>query len=172
MLKTLPSTAGPSGRTKPVSGFVISAVTDTDTAVEEILQRHHDLMRATSPEESCHVMTGAELRASGAHLFRISDAGGRVVGIGALKPLPGDRVELKSMHTLVEARGKGAAGALLTALLDQARCLNAREVLLETGSAQEFAPARRLYQRAGFVDCPPFEDYVNDPLSAFMKKSL
>lgn len=155
-----------------MSGFVVSAVTGPDPAVEDILQRHHDLMRATSPEESCHVMTGAELRASGAHLFRITDAGGRVVGIGALKPLPGNRVELKSMHTLAEARGQGAAGALLEALLDQARGLNAREVLLETGSAQEFAPARRLYQRAGFTACPPFGDYVEDPLSAFMKKSL
>lgn len=155
-----------------MSGFVARAVTGEDPQVEAVLERHHALMRATSPEESCHVMTGSELQASGARVFSISDANGAVLGIGALKPLAGNRVELKSMHTLSEARGCGVAAALLDALLSQARGLQATEVLLETGTAPEFAPARRLYERAGFSECPPFDAYTEDPLSVFMSKTL
>jgi putative acetyltransferase len=35
-----------------------------------------------------------------------------------------------------------------------------------------FLPARRLYERAGFVECPPFEGYREDPMSVFMTKVL
>lgn len=150
----------------------MSEVVAADAAVEDILARHHALMRATSPEESCHVMTGAELRASGARVFRVSGEAGQVLGIGALKPIGQDAVELKSMHTLSEARGRGVAAVLLQGLLAEARRIGAQEVLLETGSAEEFAPARRLYERAGFSECPPFGDYVEDPLSTFMHRAL
>lgn len=155
-----------------MSAFTVSEVTAADAAVEDVLARHHALMRSTSPEESCHVMTGAELRASGARVFRVADEDGQVLGIGALKPLGPEAVELKSMHTLSEARGRGVAAVLLAGLLTEAGRIGAREVLLETGSAEEFAPARRLYERAGFVECPPFGDYVEDPLSTFMQKPL
>ena len=152
--------------------YTVHEVTDLDKSVEDILARHHALMHATSPEESCHVMTGEELRASGARLFGIADQTGKVLGIGAIKPLTGHRVELKSMHTLPEARGMGLATILLERLLAEARLMGAKLVLLETGSSQEFAPARRLYERAGFTDCPPFEGYVDDPLSRFFQKPL
>ena len=33
-------------------------------------------------------------------------------------------------------------------------------------------PARRLYERAGFVECPPFADYVLDPHSVFYRLTL
>ena len=43
---------------------------------------------------------------------------------------------------------------------------------LETGSEEFFAPARRLYARAGFVECGPFGSYRPDPLSTFMTLPL
>ena len=39
---------------------------------------------------------------------------------------------------------------------------------LETGSWPFFDPARELYRRHGFVECPPFGDYVLDSNSVFM----
>ena len=39
---------------------------------------------------------------------------------------------------------------------------------LETGAWAYFAPARALYARHGFVECPPFGDYLPDPHSVFM----
>jgi len=45
-------------------------------------------------------------------------------------------------------------------------------VSLETGSQDFFAPARRLYERHGFVECGPFGDYVLDPHSVFFTREL
>jgi nucleoside-diphosphate-sugar epimerase len=36
----------------------------------------------------------------------------------------------------------------------------------------EFAPARALYARYGFVPCGPFGDYAEDPCSTFMTRAL
>ena len=35
-----------------------------------------------------------------------------------------------------------------------------------------FEPARRFYERSGFVPCEPFGSYVEDPLSSFMTLEL
>lgn len=43
---------------------------------------------------------------------------------------------------------------------------------LETGSMAFFEPARALYQRHGLVDCPPFGDYREDPLSCLLTRDL
>jgi len=43
---------------------------------------------------------------------------------------------------------------------------------LETGSAEAFEPARKLYASLGFEYCEPFADYVEDPYSVFMTKEL
>ena len=39
---------------------------------------------------------------------------------------------------------------------------------LETGSAEAFKPAQRLYESFGFVYCGPFGEYRQDPNSVFM----
>jgi putative acetyltransferase len=46
------------------------------------------------------------------------------------------------------------------------------KVSLETGSESPFQPARQMYQAHGFSECPPFADYVKDPLSVFMTRTL
>jgi len=43
---------------------------------------------------------------------------------------------------------------------------------LETGSWDYFQPAVSLYRNHGFVECPPFADYVQDPNSIFMTLDL
>lgn len=116
-------------------------------------------------------MDASELTAAGAVLYSLSDAG-TVVGIGALKPLGAGHGEIKSMHVAAEARGRGASKALLEALLDKARTDGMTRLSLETGVEDVFAPARRLYARYGFEECPPFGDYVVDPLSVFMTRAL
>ena len=76
--------------------------------------------------------------------------------------------EIKSMHTAEASRGRGVAAALVETILAEARRRGYRRLSLETGSMEEFAPARKLYARYGFSDCPPFADYVLDPNSVFM----
>lgn len=43
---------------------------------------------------------------------------------------------------------------------------------LETGAAEAFEPARRLYAAFGFTSCEPFADYVLDPYSVFMTRKI
>ena len=42
-------------------------------------------------------------------------------------------------------------------------------VYFATGTADYFAPARRLCARNGFTECPPFAGYALDPNSVFME---
>lgn len=155
-----------------LTGWVIRHLDGPDAAVDAVLARHHAAMRAASPEESCHVMTAAALRDAGARVYAIYDAAGAPGGVAALKPFADAAVELKSMHTLSEHRGKGLGRAMLQHLIDEARAAGATSVWLETGSEPGFAAARRMYETAGFEYCPPFGPYVKDPLSVFMTRSL
>lgn len=150
----------------------IVEVTAPDRRVDALLARHHAAMTAGSPAESCHVMTAEELRASGARLFAARDPDGTISAIGAFRPLSPTAVEVKSMHTASEARGRGLARRVLDHLLQAAREARAEEVLLETGTAPQFAPARALYVKTGFEPCPPFGGYRDDPLSTFMRLGL
>ena len=63
------------------------------------------------------------------------------------------------MHTAEAALGRGIGRAMLTHLLEVARTRGFRRVSLETGTTAAFAPARALYQSAGFVPCGPFAGY-------------
>jgi putative acetyltransferase len=54
----------------------------------------------------------------------------------------------------------------------EARHSGYERLFLETGSQEFFAPARRLYERHGFTDCPPFAGYEADPNSVFMSLLL
>jgi putative acetyltransferase len=139
--------------------------------VRALLLRHFELMRSLSPPESCHVMEPERLLDADALLLGLREEG-LLLGLGALTEIAPHHGELKSMHTAAEARGKGVARQLLEALLSAARDRGMTRVSLETGSADEFAPARALYEAAGFAICPPFGSYAEDPLSTFMTRSL
>ncbi|MEW9921142.1 GNAT family N-acetyltransferase [Marimonas sp. MJW-29] len=139
--------------------------------VQSLLTRHFDLMRALTPEEGCHVILPAKLNAEVALLIGVR-RNGTLPGIGALKQIGPDHGELKSMHTVAEARGQGVARKLLEALTAAAKARGIARLSLETGTAPAFGPARALYAKAGFEECPPFADYKPYPLSVYMTKSL
>ena len=139
--------------------------------IHNLLMTHHALMRSSSPEESCHVMAPGTLLDRGVTLFAARD-GDTVLGVGALAVIAPGHGELKSMHTAAEARGRGVARAVLGALIGAAQEQGLTRLSLETGSMPEFAAARALYETEGFDLCPPFGDYVEDPLSVFMTRTL
>lgn len=136
-----------------------------------LLQRHLDLMWASSPPESVHALDPGELAVSDVAFFTLRE-GPAVLGMGAVKRISDDHAEIKSMHVVAEARGRGLARVLLDHLMAEAGALGYARLSLETGVEDVFAPARALYARAGFSECPPFEGYVADPNSVFMTRLL
>jgi putative acetyltransferase len=135
--------------------------------VHRLLDEHLADMFASSPAESVHAL---DLEALSVPEIRFWSAreGSTLVGCGALKELTPDHAELKSMRTTQEARGRGVAAGLLAHILDDARTRGIARVSLETGTQDFFAPARRLYLRSGFIECPPFAGYTLDPNSVFL----
>ncbi len=81
-------------------------------------------------------------------------------------------MELKSIHTAAEARGRGVGRTIVDHLVSMARSKGATRVSLETGSMPEFAPSRALYARAGFVEREPVADYSVSRNSTFMTLDL
>jgi len=78
--------------------------------------------------------------------------------------------EVKRMFVRPALRGQGVAARMMSFLEEQARGKGCHALMLETGIHQPEAIA--LYRRFGYVDCPPFGEYREDPLSLFMRKDL
>ncbi len=76
------------------------------------------------------------------------------------------------MHTSEEARGRGVGRAMVDHLLAVAADQHYRRVSLETGTADDFAPARSMYLKVGFVPCEPFSIYTINPYSVCMTLEL
>lgn len=149
--------------------LTLRQVAVSEPQVAALITTHFELMRAQSPEESCHVLPPEAL--VGETLFGAFRED-QLLGIGALKLLTPEHGEVKSMHTVAHARGQGLARAILLRLIGHARDVGLRRVSLETGTALEFAPARALYAAQGFEACAPFGGYSADPLSAFLTLSV
>lgn len=139
--------------------------------LELMFQRHTAEMHAETPPESIHMMPKHALTHPAIAFFVIRDAG-RPVAMGAVKDLGDDEGEVKSMHVLSEARGRGLSRMLLRHLVAHARQSGLRRLSLETGVQPGFVAARGLYAGAGFSECPPFGTYRADPNSVFMTMSL
>ncbi len=141
------------------------------TAIQELLREHLRSMHEHSPPESVHALDIAALRKPEI-TFWTAWEGDELLGCGALKELDAAHAEIKSMRTSTSHRRKGVARRILVHILDEARRRSYRRLSLETGSHAPFEAARRLYEGFGFAYCDPFADYVEDPYSVFMTRTL
>jgi putative acetyltransferase len=164
----------PPRQTAPVHDLVIGTDDPATPDVRALLDHHLAFARRHSPPEDVHALDTEGLRADGVTFFSIRSAGtgGELLGVGALRHLDADHVEIKSMHTAEAARGRGIGRRMLDHLLDVARARGYRRVSIETGTMEAFAPARTLYASAGFVPCPPFAGYPTSPYSVCMALDL
>ncbi|WP_339710093.1 GNAT family N-acetyltransferase [uncultured Kriegella sp.] len=92
------------------------------------------------------------------------------VGCGAIKPYDSDTAEIKRMFVLPEARGKGLATQILTALEQWAGELNYKKCILETGKRQPEAIA--LYTKAGYTVIPNYGQYQRMENSVCFQKQV
>ncbi|WP_309710334.1 GNAT family N-acetyltransferase [Pseudolysinimonas sp.] len=136
------------------------------------LVAHHLVgMHASSPAESVFALDVEALREP-AVTFWSGWLGDDLVVIGALKVLDRTSGELKSMRVTDAHLGTGAGRAILRHIVGEAAARGMSTLWLETGSTDDFWPARRLYSSEGFVECGPFADYPENPFSIFMTRSL
>lgn len=142
-----------------------------DPRVIEMLARHMQTNIAVTPPGSVHALDVERLKSSDIAFFS-AWRGDTLVGVGALKSLDAEHGEVKSMHTLADARRSGIGQAMLGHIIAVARAKGMRRLSLETGSFEFFRPAVALYQKFGFVECEPFADYAPDPNSTFMTLAL
>lgn len=139
--------------------------------IKEFLEEHIEDMKSVSPPESKHALDLESLNSVDITFWSMwSDK--QLVGCAALKQLSRSEAEIKSMRVSPTCRGTGIASKLLQHVLNHARSRNYFNVYLETGSMPFFLPARSLYRKFGFNECPPFSNYKEDPNSVFMTINL
>lgn len=127
-------------------------------AVLALLDLHVRQAHANSPADGVFALDVAGLKDPALTLWSAWE-GEALLAIGALKQLDATHGEVKSMRTAPAQLRRGAARAMLTHLIGAARARGYRRLSLETGANDAFAPARALYEAAGFVPCETFGDY-------------
>jgi putative acetyltransferase len=143
----------------------------SDPRVVNLIQIHLTSARAETAPGSAHALDFTGLQSPDISLWTIWDDE-MLLEVGALKRLSPDHGEVKSMYTVESSRRRGAGSAMLRHIIATARERGMSRLGLETGSWDYFLPARALYRSHGFLECPPFADYVLDPNSVFMSLDL
>jgi len=154
-----------------VTGYRIVRDDLTGAEVADLLRLHLAEMHRWSPACKVHAMPIERLREANVSFYSAWEDE-RLAAVGTLKELAPGRGELKSMRAAPHYRGKGAGEAILLHLMAEARRRRMTWLGLETGRPEPFAPARRLYEKHGFAECPPFGDYLSDEFSLCMSREL
>ena len=141
------------------------------SAIHALLNEHLQNMHELSPPDSVHALNLEKLRAPDI-TFWTAWENGLLLGCGALKELDARHGEIKSMRTPMAHRRKGAGRAILAHIIEVAKGRFYERLSLETGSAEAFKPAQKLYESFGFTYSGPFGDYTEDPNSVFMTLRL
>lgn len=142
-----------------------------DPQVRDLLRQHLQGMADTSPPGHSFALDLSGLQRPDVTFLSVWD-GDTLLAIGAMKELAADHGELKSMRTRRDRLRRGAATAMLEALLDLARQRGYRRVSLETGSGEAFDPALALYRKHGFENGEAFADYVGSDFNQFLHLDL
>jgi putative acetyltransferase len=128
-------------------------------------------LSATYPEEGAtHFRLDPEETAEGRGAFLVARIDGMPVACGAIRRLDDETAEIKRMYVSPEVRGRGMSRRVLSALEAEAVRLNAKRIVLETGTRQHAALA--LYDRSGYQRIPAYGEYIGSPLSICMEKHL
>ena len=101
--------------------------------------------------------------------FVVAHEDGHLLGCGGVAPCDG-YAELKRIFVTKDARKRGIAAQIVTALEQIARSEGYPRVRLETGLASPDALA--LYAKLDYREIGPFGSYVDNGSSVFMEKSL
>ena len=135
--------------------------------VNELLVKHFIELRSVSPKDSCHVLDITGLKDPSIKFWSLWE-NNELMGSGALKFLDSEHGEFKSIRVNDKFRNKGYGLKVINHLIDEAKKLKIKKLLLETGAGKFFEPARKLFIKCGFHDCEPFSNYKKNANSAYM----
>ena len=134
-----------------------------------LLEQSDAYMNALYPPESNHLL-GVTALEQPAVDFLVARRAGTAIGCGALVPAGDGSAEIKRLFVCAHARAAKIGYRLMVDLETLALARGLHTLRLETGVHQPEALA--LYRRLGFREIGPFGNYLPDPLSVFMEKTL
>lgn len=140
-----------------------------DPVCLELIEELDNTMFQFYPKEHMYGLHPNEERDPLLHFFVIYE-GENIAGCGALRVLDSTIGELKRMYVRPAFRRRGISRLLINHLESTARELGLKIVRLETGPMQHEAIG--LYKSSGYVDIPPYGEYVGSPVSVCMEKVL
>jgi putative acetyltransferase len=125
-----------------------------------------------TPREFQFQMTVEQMTEPAVTLVVARNDAGEAVGMGAIKDCGEGVGEVKRMFTRPAVRGERVGKAVLAKLEELARAKNLTRLVLETGEAQGFEAAYRVYERSGFTRCGRILDYPDSGHNRFYEKKL
>lgn len=134
---------------------------DAEVSRALITELNAELSGAYPEPGATHFGLRAEEVGRGHGAFLVIYEGATPVGCGAVRRIDPNTAELKRMYVVLSRRGNGIGRQLIEALESEARALNVRRMILETGIRQ--AAARALYERSGFKPIPLYGEYLRSP---------
>ena len=139
--------------------------------VNELLVKHFIELRSVSPAGSTHVLDIDGLKDQSIKFWSLWE-NNELVGCGALKFLEKNHGEFKSIRVADKFRKKGIGEKIIDHLIEEAKKLEISKLSTETGAGEFFLPARKLFLKFGFKECPPFAHYKEDPNSCYYTLNL
>lgn len=137
-------------------------------SVDHLMEASTILLQSLYPEESNHLVDPTDLGADGNVLLGAEEMDAVIGCVGYVDR--GDYAEVKRLFVSQEFRGQGVARVLMSELESRAVDAGYTVMRLETGIHQP--EAMTLFESLRYSIRPPFGDYVDDPLSVFMEKTL
>ncbi|MBB1509629.1 GNAT family N-acetyltransferase [Tessaracoccus sp. MC1756] len=89
----------------------------------------------------------------------VAERDGEAVGVGGIRPVEGEGMEVKHLYIAPEARGAGLGRAFLRELERRALSLGAQRMVLDTNA--DLDSANGLYRAEGYHSVEPFNDNPN-----------
>ena len=139
--------------------------------VHELLLKHFIELRAASPEGSAHVLDIPGLKVPSIKFWSLWK-NDMLIGCGALKFLDNEHGEFKSIRIHDNFRKKGYGDSVINHLINEAKKLNVKRLSIETGAGDFFKPARKLFNKCGFIKSEPFAHYKKDVNSIYLTKII
>ena len=152
--------------------ITIAAETPLQDDVRAMVAALNAYLIPLTPREFQFQLTAEQMAEPTVTVLVARHGDGRPVGMAALKDHGGGLGEVKRMYTPPEVRGKRVGSLLLGRIEDLARERGIARLVLETGEAEGFEPAWRVYERGGFTRCGAVLDYPDSGYSRFYEKSL